>query len=730
MNKQKTNTIIKFTLREYLESKFFIIFNIISLISVIVGFNFSSFKQILHIPEKVINYKIEVVDNSNILYDEFINHFVYSGDYEISKIPENTYTKDNIEEENIILEIEEKDKEHFIATITTKQSLKNEIKEALDNTLVDIQHKMLKADYNLNDEELDIIIKGPEIKTVFLSVVSEGYIEKMFIKYMVGAVTMFIAMLIFSKIGNDIAQEKQSKSSEYILTTVSAKEYLFAKVFGNILFVVIQFLLMIIFFFVGTGLSQVFNMSSINVENINLDITSQVLSKESIELLLALIVYNILTLILLSFVQGALSAKSTSIQDASNSSLLLVMIYTILFVSTMGIIDQYTSPNLFMYIFSTLPVVSSFFVPAMMIIGQSTALQIIVSLILLIISIPLVFNYSQKKFKEGILNYSKQKKGVEEDQTNIILNKRTFKRVGSVLGIGIIIFLGSNVILSMLAQPLIVGLLSDTFSKTDMLLFTQITVSALSLFFAYKYVMSQCEIKNNTHPQKAYTTRFVFISFGIIALLQIVLDYIYAWLNLDYDVTALFDISVSSSAFTKILFVITIAITPAIFEELLCRKALITFLRPHGRLFAIVISSFIFGLIHMNLQQFVFAFIVGLLLALIYEYTKNIKITMVIHFINNFVSTVPLLLGEKYIDYIFYLYIAFIVIGFVIMINILVNKISKTNIANKLLSLKQEFINRSKPGYIFIIGDFMFDISIIALLLLSIYQQSLLELLQ
>ena len=728
MNRQKTNTIIKFTLREYLESKFFIIFNVVSLIAVILGFNINNFKQVLHIPDEVINYKIEIIDNSNVLFDEFVESFNYSGEYEISKVTENVYTKENIQEENIIVEIEEKEKEHFKATITTKQNLKSEIRNALNETLIVLQQKMLEKDYNLNDEDLEIIIKGPEIETVFLSVVSEGYIEKMLIKYLAGATTMFIAMIIFSKIGNDIASEKQFKSSEYILTTVSAKEYLFAKVFGNILFVVIQCLLMIIFFFVGIGLSQVFNMSSLELTSLNFDITSQVLSVETIELIGALIIYNVLTLILLSFVQGALSAKSTSVQDAGNSSLLLVSIYTILFVATMGVIDQYTTPNTFMYIFSSLPVVSSFFVPAMMIIGQSTPIQIVVSLVLLIISIPICFNFSQKKFKEGILNYSKQKKNVEKDKTSTILNKKTFSRIGSVLGIGIIIFLGSNVVFSVLIQPFISSAFANILSKTDMLLITQLLVSSISLFLAYKYIISHVDAKESPTHKKTYTTKVIFVSLGIIAFLQIVLDYIYTFFHLDYDVTALFDISSASPLYTKILFLMAIALAPAIFEELYCRKALIKFLKPQGSLFAILISSLLFGLIHMNLQQFIFAFIVGIILALIYEYTNNIIYTMIIHFINNAVSVLPLLLGESFAEVIIYIYIAFIIISFITLIDLLVNARSKSGIQNRLSRMKNEYISRIKPCYTFILCDFMFDISIVALLLLSIYQQNLLGL--
>ena len=730
MNNKKTNAIIKFTLREYFESKFFVFFNIISLVGMLIGFNFNSLKQVLNIPEKETKYKIEVIDSSNILYDRFVDTFKYSGDYEIVRASQNNYTKDNIKEENIIIEIFEKEKGHFKSTITTKQSLDGKIKQSLNSVFINIQNEMFESDYNLKDEDIKLILDGPEIETVFLSVVSEGYFEKIMIKYLVGAVTMFIAMIFFSKIGSDIATEKQSKSSEYVLTTVSSKEYLYAKVFGNILFIIIQFLLMLVYLFVGIGLASILNISSLNIDNINIDTSSQIMSIDNIELLGALLVYNVLTLIILSFVQGALSAKSTSIQDASNSTLLLITTYTILFVSTMGIIDQYTTPNAFLYIVSVLPVVSSFFIPAMMIIGQCSIWQIVISLVLLIISLPISFNYSQKKFKEGILNYSKQKKTTETDTTNEIITRQTFARVGNIIGISIIIFLGSNVLFSVLSQTFVSSIFANILSKTDILLITQIIVSSLSIWFTYKYIMSNTEHEKEKKKHNPLAFKALLIALGLIAILQVVLEFVFTVFNLNYDVTKIFEISPLSPTYTKILFVLAIAIVPAIFEELLCRKALITLLRPQGRVFALLVSSLIFGLIHMNIQQFIFAFFVGLILALIYDYTKDIKYTFVIHFINNFISTLPILFGSKVENCISYAYGFFIIIGIIAFLELIIRKEQFKYIVKCCLSLLKEFNSRKKPSYIFLFKGFMFDISIISLLLLSIYQQNILVLLQ
>lgn len=735
MNKQKRNTIISFTLKEYFKSKFFIIFNIISLLSMLIGFNFNSIKQTLNIPEKEIKYKIEVIDNSNILYKEFENNFFFSGDYEILKVTENNYTKENITAENIIIEITEKEKEHFKVTVTSMQSLKDDIKQAIYNTLTGIQNSMYAKDYNIENEDIELILKKLDFETVFLSVVSEGYLEKMFIKYMSTAVTMFVAMLVFSKIGNDIAQEKQSKSSEYILTTVSSKEYLYAKVIGNMLFVILQFLLMIVYLFIGLGLASLFKLSSSDVGSISVNATSSIISKENLELIAILFIYNILTLFLLSFIQGALSAKSTSIQDASNSSVLIITIYTILFIATMGVIDQYTTPNVFLYLISMVPVVSSFFVPAMVITGQSNYMQIGMSLVFLIVALPITFNYSQRKFKEGILNYSKSKKkdAEKENDENKILEKRNFSQIGSVVGISIIIFLGANIIISSIAQTFLSGYLQDVLASSDILLITQIIVSLLSLYFSYKYVMAHVEKpKQKRKNLKISPIKIMAIVLGLIAFLQIALTYVFELFSLNYDVTAIFELSSSPSVLTKVLFVLAIAVIPAIFEELFCRKAIISLARPQGRAFAIILSSVLFGLIHMNLQQFIFAFLVGLLLAIMYEYTNDLKYTIVIHFINNFISTLPIILGKSDEGFVLIIYAAFILFALIAIIDLLISKKQKNAVKEYALKVKSNLIQLKNLqfGYLYLFYDFMFDISILALLLLSIYQQNIIKLFQ
>jgi membrane protease YdiL (CAAX protease family) len=71
-------------------------------------------------------------------------------------------------------------------------------------------------------------------------------------------------------------------------------------------------------------------------------------------------------------------------------------------------------------------------------------------------------------------------------------------------------------------------------------------------------------------------------------------------------------------------------------EELLCRGVAMRPLVKYGKRFAVLMSAFFFGLMHCNIVQTPFAFVVGLVLGYVaVEY--NILWAMVLHMINNMV---------------------------------------------------------------------------------------------
>ncbi len=85
---------------------------------------------------------------------------------------------------------------------------------------------------------------------------------------------------------------------------------------------------------------------------------------------------------------------------------------------------------------------------------------------------------------------------------------------------------------------------------------------------------------------------------------------------------------------------IVMCLVPGFCEEFLFRGAILSNLRPFGRGNAVLISAFLFALMHQNIEQFFYTFVAGILLGLVYEYTGSIWSCTLLHILNNFVSVI------------------------------------------------------------------------------------------
>lgn len=76
-----------------------------------------------------------------------------------------------------------------------------------------------------------------------------------------------------------------------------------------------------------------------------------------------------------------------------------------------------------------------------------------------------------------------------------------------------------------------------------------------------------------------------------------------------------------------------------ILEELIFRKILLEKLKPFGPKIAIVLSALSFALVHGNLSQLLYAFVLGIFFGYIAYTTGSIKLTILIHVSVNFIGT-------------------------------------------------------------------------------------------
>jgi hypothetical protein len=81
----------------------------------------------------------------------------------------------------------------------------------------------------------------------------------------------------------------------------------------------------------------------------------------------------------------------------------------------------------------------------------------------------------------------------------------------------------------------------------------------------------------------------------------------------------------------------------AIFEEFICRGVMLNALKPFGNGFAIIVTGFLFGIMHGNFQQFTYAFVLGIVLGYITIQTGSILAATILHALFNSIAAVMML---------------------------------------------------------------------------------------
>lgn len=85
-----------------------------------------------------------------------------------------------------------------------------------------------------------------------------------------------------------------------------------------------------------------------------------------------------------------------------------------------------------------------------------------------------------------------------------------------------------------------------------------------------------------------------------------------------------------------IVFSITLALLPAISEELFFRGIILNSLSGAKQVYAALISALCFALYHCSLAQFVYQFIYGIVLGFLFITAKSVLPCIIAHFLNNF----------------------------------------------------------------------------------------------
>lgn len=96
--------------------------------------------------------------------------------------------------------------------------------------------------------------------------------------------------------------------------------------------------------------------------------------------------------------------------------------------------------------------------------------------------------------------------------------------------------------------------------------------------------------------------------------------------------------------------ILTMALLPAVIEEFTFRGVLYGQYRNHRPVKAIFLSAFCFGLMHMNFNQFCYAFALGTIFSLLVEASGSLFASITMHFLFNATSIFMVFVEQKLIN--------------------------------------------------------------------------------
>lgn len=179
----------------------------------------------------------------------------------------------------------------------------------------------------------------------------------------------------------------------------------------------------------------------------------------------------------------------------------------------------------------------------------------------------------------------------------------------------------------------IIGAISvaHKFSATQILLFSDLFILLLPI--NVYFIITKLPVKETLRFNKlglvdiiiTIAIGFLFIPIG--SFLSIITSFFFE----NNVVDVMNQLSVSSN----ITFFIIIALLPAILEELAVRGIILSGYKNISIHKAAIITGLIFALFHLNPPQFLYTFILGIMLAYVVYYTNSIFSSMIIHFIFN-----------------------------------------------------------------------------------------------
>ena len=686
INKNSMN-IAKFSFINAMKSKGFIVYNIILLVTILVATNFTTVKNIFkeHDLFKGKIYNVKVLDNEDYLYDALKAKLKVDNVDKVDKIySQSEYSEKELEDTDIIVKVLEKEGEKYLQVVSN-EALNGKIYSLISSALKEVRNNEIEDKYGISEADIgkynsDVYLEKKILDTD--SVVDSDY-------YLVKTVMIMIiyGLIVFgtSAVASQIANEKTSKSAEYIFTSVSSKDYLNGKVIGANLKTLANMGFMVLYLLFGmlvnSVLVNIFGLNSVTSATPEATAITNTLLGIDIKVIKYIVlsfVYILLTSTLLSYMQAGMTAKVKSINEMDNSQSITLTIIIVAYIVAFATSEI---NNIFTKIISNIPVFSMFAMPSNYLNGVTRLREVVLSLGILIVSIFVAMQFVSRKFKQDILDLGPRKEEKHDEKLEVMeeelskIKKSNIKNFVTGVAISLLLVI---LIQSLLGIGIAFFMPNTSASQNTIAISIVFIVSFLIPILTLKGYLNisyKNTIKRKTNDKKGIIL-WILMSVPVMYIITYLVEMLISKMNVNptmIENALVFE----DNALGRILLFIEIAILPAIFEELLFRKVMLDGSKKYGTVFGIIFTAIMFGLIHMNIPQAVNAICIGILFAYLVIKTGSIIPAMVLHFINNGTQALIMINENNLImtSVINYVYLGMAILGaLILLINLIKNK--------------------------------------------------------
>lgn len=413
------------SLKKKLKSKWFLVVNILLLVVIVgimnidsiikvFGGDFNDKNEIIILDKTGYSYSI-FEKNLNSFNENLEMNYTFDIKNEIKSQEE--LEKDIKDTDKILIVLENSDTSYIKASIISDSYIDTMYYQLLYQTLSSTKTEVAFSLTDIDKTELEKVTSAITVDRILLS--EDKNTEEENMEMVMGTVfptviLPFFILVIFlvQMIGAEINEEKQTRSMEVIISNVSPKIHFFSKVIASNAFVLLQGVLLILYVIIALLIKNHLSADSASLITSEIsNVWNSLVSSGFVDKLGYIIPLTIILMILsfltYSLVAGILASMTVSMEDFQQIQTPIMMICLAGYY--LAIMAGMFEGSIFIRILSYIPFLSCLLSPALLVIGQISIIDVIISIVVLCITNFLLIRYGLKIYKIGILNYSTDK---------------------------------------------------------------------------------------------------------------------------------------------------------------------------------------------------------------------------------------------------------------------------------------------------------------------------------